>query len=412
MDAGATAQRFSTENVDVKPTPGRSPTHRRMLQRSLQASNKTTRQVSKSLDEQFRKYQRKFQGKNCYVDPEMPSFWAQAARRAIRAYGARLQPYFDAALYCIVTHRGQDDLSPWLERARRWRIHLLHCMDSRVQQWIRIGERASESVAEQVRAQGLGRGTVAPERSCEAYWQAFPRQSSAPVSKLGQTECRATRSRQRHETVLAAAGERSVSVGTDTLVTQSGALYQKEEVMLTPAVREGHVLKTLDQTAETLISNMTPNIAAFATPGSTATATTTVVSKCVGVPGEEPTHAGFCELCGKRFQHYAEHLKSEEHRRYVRCIDWQPLDSLAMAIYTVRLKESTTLARAIAASAPVSPISSRDSSMLSETASKPEEMLLLAKASPHLKGITPATTQTQSIAPNTEMHLASRIGVE
>jgi hypothetical protein len=360
-------------------------------------------------DKQVRKYRRKFQGKSCYVDPEMPLFWAQAARRAVWAYGAVLQPYFDAALYCVVTHRSRDDLSPWLERARRWRIHLLHCTDSRVQRWIRIGERAAARAAKDWR--DPERHVVPAAPPSKTFEQATHKQQKAVLNDA-QWEGRQPRIpqhlRPQREDVLVNSG--SVRVIPSSLPV--GARGNSEIMSLVPAVQRAAAFRGVDHASETFLSAMTPTIAVTNASRWTAAAVVPATPEHIEVPPDEPIHAGFCELCSIRFQQYADHLRSEKHRQNAQCIDWHPLDSLAVAIYTIRLGESSALAQAVAVSASVSPISSRNNSLISETSSHMEEVALHQKASPPLKRFKPVFAQSQATTAEADIPPASKILVD
>jgi hypothetical protein len=157
---------------------------------------------------------------------------------------------------------------------------------------------------------------------------------------------------------------------------------------------------------------MTPTIAVTNASRWTAAAVVPATPEHIEVPPDEPIHAGFCELCSIRFQQYADHLRSEKHRQNAQCIDWHPLDSLAVAIYTIRLGESSALAQAVAVSASVSPISSRNNSLISETSSHMEEVALHQKASPPLKRFKPVFAQSQATTAEADIPPASKILVD
>lgn len=340
--------------------------------------------------ELFRKYLHKFRDKACYIDPEMPASWARAARRAVYAYGARLQPYFDAALYCVITHRAPGDCSPTLERARRWRIHLLHCTDGRVQRWIRVGEYAAEWALAGLRASadvhciGTADGKENTPAPVASRWR---RRGVSSVPAVKPDILKLPRA-SGPEACLAPSNDphRSRCTGTPLQWPSQHALVCTEVLTLTPTASNALSISGVERIAEAGASAITPIATAASVLRSARETSTCLEQGGAAMSAEEPMHSGYCELCSTRFQHYAVHLKSSEHSRRSRRIDWRPLDALAMAIYTERLRERSSLARAIAASVPVSPISSRDSSVISDMSSSLGDASFIAKQQAGGKG--------------------------
>eukprot|EP00166_Cyanidium_caldarium_P001464 ctg_1755.g501 len=309
--------------------------------------------------QRFGKYRERFRGKRVYVDPDVPPVWAVQVARALRAYGAVPQPYFDASLYAMVTHREGNAKGRIMEQARRWRVHVLSLTEARVQRWVRIGletggraEGCREdqgAVVDVDAASGLSRRARAAFRD--------PWQDADTAMRL------------REHGVPRLSGPAIVVLDANVSAAERYAPFWREyrpegdaptsgKTTALPPYPRWHwpAAVTAAGTGEEPVRQRPPTTPAPA-PASPA-----------DIWNAPWHHPGLCELCHTRFADYAAHVESVAHVHTARRRPWQAVDALIASVWRQRWHEQTPLARAYLETCTVSPVTSALGSSLASSA--------------------------------------------